>query len=183
MTGFRRIVEFLESDDLRRALIRAYQNSEILSERDLQAFICRKLFEFLAITPELSRKYRFNAEPFCRDLNCYPDIAIFRRHTRIPHTPVIAIELKEGHSFGADVGSDCRKLLKYRRKKVRRAYLIHLAHTGSRNEFESEFDRHREGTIGVIGIGIAMREELAKQEYGKWHSSRREQKRAFGAHA
>ena len=80
MTGFRHIAEFLESKDFKDELIEACKDFEILSEADLQVFVCRKLYELFAVTPNLKSKYRVNAEPFCRKLKCYPDIAIFHRH-------------------------------------------------------------------------------------------------------
>jgi hypothetical protein len=64
MTGFKHLVQFLESDDFKNELIAACKGFEILSEADLQVFVCRKLIEFISVTPSLRAKYRVNASHF-----------------------------------------------------------------------------------------------------------------------
>lgn len=182
MTGFKHIVEFIESSEFKTALIHASNNFEILSEADLQVFVCRKLFEFFAVTPNLRTKYRANAQPFCSELAFYPDIAIFRRRNRVPDLPAIAIELKEGHSFGAAVEHDCRKLRMYRASiRVRRAYLIHLVHSGDEKDFWCKFKAQRNGLKNIVGIPIILKNELASG-YEQWHERRKSLVRAFQVH-
>ena len=181
MTSFGHIVEFLESEDFKNALAEACKNFEILSEGDLQFFVCRKLFELFSATPSLRTKYRVNAQPFCRELKLYPDIAILRRRRRGPDQPVIVIELKEGHTFGAAVEQDCRKLRRYRGSiHVRRAYLIHVVHTGEVGQFLHKFKSHKKSIRNLFGIPVVIREQLG-EEYEKWHTRRRDLAEAFGS--
>lgn len=180
MTGFKHIVEFIESKHFKGQLVEACKNFEILSEADLQVFVCRKLFELFAVTPTLTFKYRANAEPFCRELKFYPDIAIFRRRSRATDQPAIAIELKEGHSFGAAIQHDCKKLREYRNSiRVRRAYLIHVVHAGAASDFQRILASEKKGLKNVIGIPVVVQEQLGRDEYKSWHRQRRKLVEAF----
>lgn len=182
MTSFKHIVEFLESDDFKRELIAASKNFEILSEADLQVFVCRKLFELFSVTPMLRTKYRINAEPFCSELKFFPDVAIFRRRTRVPDQPAIAIELKEGHAFGDAVAHDCEKLRRYRKSiRVRRAYLIHVVHAGNENQFQKTLDSQKKGLKNIVGIPVVVQEHFPADEYKDWHQRRRKLAQAFGS--
>jgi hypothetical protein len=157
MTGFKRIVEYVEGEDFKAALTAACEDFQILSEADLQVFVCRKLIEFISITPTLRAKYRVNAQPFCRELKFFPDIAIFRRRARVFDQPAIAIELKEGHSFGNAVEHDCKKLRQYRSSiRVRRAYLIHVVHAGRTQDFDKTLSLQKKGLKNIKGIPVVM---------------------------
>jgi hypothetical protein len=179
MTGFKHIVEFLESGNFKDELFAACKDFEILSEADLQVFVCRKLIHFISITPTLQSKYRVNAEPFCRELNFYPDIAIFRRRAKVFDQPAFAIELKEGHSFGNAVEHDCTKLRQCRSSiSVRRAYLIHVVHAGRAEDFYRTLASQKKGLKNIVGIPVVMEQHLP-DEYGKWHQQRRKLVDAF----
>jgi len=180
MTGFKHIVGFLESDHFEDELIAACKGFEILSEADLQVFVCRKLIEFISVTPNLRGKYRVNAEPFCRELKFYPDIAIFRRRARVPDQPAIAIELKEGHSFGNAVEHDCKKLRQHRYSiRVRRAYLIHVVHAGRAVDFYRTLDSQKKGLKNIQAIAVVMEQQFERDEYEEWHQQRRKLVEAF----
>jgi len=168
VTGFKHIVEFLESEDFRRELATACKNFDILSEADLSVFVCRKLIELFSVTPNLRSKYRVNAQPFCGELKFYPDVAIFRRRSRTLHQPAIAIELKEGHSFGNAIEHDCRKLWKYRHSiRVRRAYLIHVVHSAGGVEFQKVLASQKKGLKNIKGISVVMQDELG-EDFENW---------------
>jgi hypothetical protein len=181
MTGFKQIVEFLESDNLKRELTAACENFKILSEADLSVFVCRRLTELFSSTPNLGSKYRVNAQPFCGELKFYPDIAFFRRHPKSSDQPAIAIELKEGHSFGNAIEHDCRKLREYRDAIVRRAYLIHVVHSAGGVEFQKVLNSQKKGLKNIKGISVVMQDKLGDDNYRVWHQRRRELARAFKA--
>jgi hypothetical protein len=181
VTGFRQIVEFLESNDFERDLTAGCKKFEILSEADLSVFVCRKLIELFSDTPNLRSKYRVNAQPFCGELKFYPDIAIFRRHPKGPDEPAIAIELKEGHSFGNAIEHDCRKLWQYRDSiSVRRAYLIHVVHSAGSVKFQQVLSVQKRGLKNIKGICVVMRDKLG-DDYPDWHERRRKLATAFKA--
>jgi hypothetical protein len=106
----------------------AYENLEIVSEADLQAFAWHLIREFLRLHDPAVKRFRVLNKPYLKRLNVHPDLVIFRKEK-----PWVLIELKERMKLTASSAKkEWDRLIKAKRQIVgpKRGYLIYVARRG-----------------------------------------------------
>jgi hypothetical protein len=110
---------------LKEQLLKRYQNLEILTEADFQAWAFLSLFEYFQSSGPAGKRFKVLNKPYLRDLHTFPDIAVFKRER-----PWALFELKERLHLPLRVARKARtKLLSARSTlgpSLKRGYLLYV---------------------------------------------------------
>ena len=128
--GIRDLHRFVRGN-FKRQLLTRYKKLMILTEADLQAYAFELLRKFFRLRDPMKKRFRVLNKPYFREINMYPDIAVFKRGR-----PWVLFELKERSNLSPRIAGEEREGLLIARQKLdpppRRGYLLYVARAGKK---------------------------------------------------
>jgi hypothetical protein len=158
--------------DLRKAVMAAATNHQILNEGDFQTFCSDEIKLFIKKNDKIGI-FRVHNNIYFQEFRTYPDIVIFRKDR-----PWVVIELKEGRHLRANSAQkDMEKMytasegfrLAARRLRPKRCYVLYLAQMGDKR------DLHELKKIApryIFAVPFIMSDHLDEQEFKTWLAKR-----------
>lgn len=158
--GIKDFHRFLVGDFSKR-LREAYEEHQIVSEADLQAFAWSMVRDFL-LAFEDGFRFKVLNKPYCKDVRIHPDIGVFKRNRAW-----VLLELKERRRLSEhSARKDWARLVAAKRRlRPRRAYLVYVARYGNPSALRGP---KGEGARYFYEIPIVLEEYWNAARIEKW---------------
>ncbi len=167
-TGIKELHQFIIRK-LKTRIQKSYLNFEILSEADLEAFVCYQIKNFIKELPRTDLTVHCEPSIKTESGRIHPDVVIFKQRS-----PWVLIELKETWKRikveSAEKEKDrlinCKKLY-----GARRGYILYVSRSYRRNQPHKALPQRKgsEARRFLFEIGIVMENTLAPKEYKIWN--------------